>query len=154
MCQIDYSKEEIEKKIITSLDKLRNHDQYLLTIDAHERSIAHKLAIYLQEEFPELDVDSEYNRRGNITKTIRVPKDNKNWKSLETKSVFPDIIIHERGPKGRNILVIEIKKSTNPDLGDADKAKLQAFGKEPYNYKFGLFLRIGIEEDEDDLEWF
>ena len=98
--------------------------------------------------------NSEYNRRGNITKTIRVPKNNKNWKSLKTQSTFPDIIVHERGPEGRNILVIEIKKSTNLDSGDADRAKLQAFRKEPYNYKFGLFLRIEIEKDDDVFEWF
>lgn len=146
--------EELKVKINAGLDKLKENDRHLLTVNASERSITSKLASYLQVEFSEYNVDSEYNRLGKTTKILRVPKDNKNWDDLKRQSVFPDIIVHERGPEGKNILVIEVKKSTNPDPGDADKAKLQAFRKEPYNYEFGLFLKVGIGQDKDEFEWF
>ena len=92
-----YTKEEIERKVNSCLQILRERDKYLLDNNLNERTITHKLATYLQEEFPDLNVDCEYNRLENIVKTLRLPRDRVNWDDTEAKTVFPDIIIHKRG---------------------------------------------------------
>jgi len=57
-----YIKNEIERKVKSCLQILREQDKYLLDNDLNERTITHKLATYLQEEFQEFNVDCEYNR--------------------------------------------------------------------------------------------
>ena len=56
-----YTKDEIEERIKLCLRKLREQDKYLIDINVNERTIAHQLATYLQEEFQEFDVDCEYS---------------------------------------------------------------------------------------------
>lgn len=149
-----FSKDEIEGKVKASLRKLRKHDKYLLDNNLNERTITYKLATYIQEEFQDFNVDCEYNRFDDLVKRIEVPKYNVNWDDTEARTIFPDIIVHKRGTQENNLLVIEIKKSSNSDSGIIDRMKLKALIKYPYNYKFGLFLRIKIDDIDDSLEWF
>ncbi len=44
------------------LQRLVEHDRDLLLLDANERTITGRLGVYLQELFPEWNVDCEYNR--------------------------------------------------------------------------------------------
>jgi hypothetical protein len=150
---------EVENKLEKSLKKLLKNDFFLLESNAHERSITHKLAEYLQDEFEEWNVDCEYNRKGH-----RLVKKLHNWEKdykeelekdkLNEKNVFPDIIVHKRG-KRQNLLVIEVKKSTNDDNGDSDKVKLNAFIDE-LRYKYGVFISFdtGRNPGIKELEWF
>ena len=73
----------------------------------------------------------------------------------EAKTVFPDIIVHQRN-KGENLQVIEVKKSSNPDDGDFDRRKLAAFVRPPFSYQHGLFLRlkVGSSNTDYELDWF
>lgn len=73
---------------------------------------------------------------------------------LDAKTVYPDIIIHQRISRN-NLLVIEIKKSNNPDNGGCDKQKIIKF-IEKLEYEYRLFIRIGVKEDlgKNELEWF
>ena len=151
---LTYSKEEITGIVRLCLQKLRRFDQYLLDIKVNERTISHKLAEYLQECFPEFHVDCEYNRFEDLVKKLNIPEDNIDWDDTQAKTVFPDIIIHIRGSQHYNLLVIEVKKSTNKNKGSFDKLKIQTFCKKPYNYTHGLFLRIGLKGEKDYLEWF
>lgn len=57
-----FSHESIQQRVRKALEKLILHDAYLLKIDSNERSITHRLGMYLQEEFERWDVDCEYNR--------------------------------------------------------------------------------------------
>lgn len=43
-----YSDEEIKEGTYVALDQLFKNDSFLLEINVHERSVAHKLAEYLQ----------------------------------------------------------------------------------------------------------
>lgn len=52
----------IIKGINIAISELCEKDRHLLSHDLNERTIAHKLALYLQEEFQEYNVDCEYNR--------------------------------------------------------------------------------------------
>lgn len=60
----------VRNRVTRALERLIDLDGHLLEIDANERSITHKLAEYLQQEFPKYNVDCEYNRRVYNTKDI------------------------------------------------------------------------------------
>ena len=129
-----------------SLLKLKKNDWKLLKSDVNERSITHKLAIYLQENFPNFDVDCEYNRGGLDPKILNLPVSNILDNATKAKTVFPDIIIHERGTNN-NILVIEVKKSSNRNSnGRTDEEKLYAYIQQ-LGYRFGLFIKLYVGEE-------
>jgi hypothetical protein len=54
--------EEVRKRVENALRRVVEDDQHLLENDLGERCIASRLAMYLQQEFPEHSVDVEYNR--------------------------------------------------------------------------------------------
>lgn len=135
--------EDVKQCVIAAVVSLYRHDRELLEINANERSITHKLAEYLQREFPNWNVDCEYNRRGREIKRLSFefgeeikPDD------IEAKTIFPDIIVHQRGAQ-LNLLIVEVKKNRGMQT-TRDKEKLEAFGRDPaYGYKYGLFLCLG-----------
>src|SRR6266704_375800 len=53
---------EVRKRLDAALGKLVREDGYLLANNLGERCIAARLAMYLQHEFPDHNVDAEYNR--------------------------------------------------------------------------------------------
>ncbi|KKM98078.1 hypothetical protein LCGC14_1161530 [marine sediment metagenome] len=154
-----FTKAELENLINFCLQKLRRLDRYLLDEEVNERTITHKLAEYLQQQIPEFNVDCEYNRFKqrdikDIVKRLELPKDNNNWDDTKLSPVIPDIIIHERGPHGKNILVIEVKKSSSSSSETLDRNKLIAFTTDPLNYELGLFLKIGLDNEDDIMDWY
>lgn len=122
-------------------------DSFLFEKDLNERTITHKLAEYLQQEFKDWNVDCEYNRDcEKYIKSIsrwndecyRKPKIN----DSDAKTVFPDIIVHQRESKD-NLLVIEAKKSASTKDKKCDINKLEMFVKEQ-EYKFGFFIDFAV----------
>ena len=83
-----------------------------------------------------------------------LPKDQVSWEDIDSKTVFPDIVIHKRKTDDDNLLIIEIKKSSNKRGHQFDMDKINAFTMEPFSYKFGLFLEINVEDESDCLKWF
>lgn len=141
---------EDEDKVVDALESFFKADKKLLDLNASERSISHKLAEHLQKEFSDWNVDCEYNRQGEDPKRMFLDLfTDLKADDQEAKTVFPDIIIHKRNTD-ENLLVIEIKKSNNPNNGDKDIQKLKAFtdtGDEgKYKYKAGLFLVFDVEK--------
>jgi hypothetical protein len=136
----EYNKEAIESKVKIALDKLFRNDSLLLRNDANERSISHKLAEYIQTEFIGWHVDCEYNRDNHYPKKLLNKVKNVKTDNDQGHTVYPDIIIHHRNTNS-NLLVIEIKKTTNNDKGDSDHEKLEAFKKE-LCYKYSLFIKF------------
>jgi len=151
---MSYKKEELERIVCACLEKLRKQDKFLLDININERTLTHKLAEYLQQNFSEFDVDCEYNRLEKSKKELELPSDRINWNDTEAKTVFPDIIIHKRGTQEKNILIIEVKKSNSSTDGAFDQNKLMSFTIEPINYEFGLFLKIDMAASDDKLVWY
>ncbi|MGG4492908.1 hypothetical protein [Brevibacillus reuszeri] len=164
-------------KVNNAISKFFKRDQYLLINDLNERTIAHKLASYLQEEFIDLNVDCEYNKNideDNGSKNIYVLKveAERLRKSVKKEviideilhtviSIYPDIVIHKRGENNSNLLVIEIKKSTNTTDRDYDIKKLQCYTENSsYNklqYKLGLFIEFEShvpKPKKPELIWF
>ena len=115
------NKNSVEKLILDSLSAFRGKHIALLTHDANERSISHKLAEILQGLVGDhWHVDCEYNRDGHDPKRVQLPVAGTQSDETESKTVYPDIIIHKRGT-GNNFIVMEIKKSTNKESDDHDK---------------------------------
>lgn len=137
---------EIENKVNKSIRLLLKNDSFLLENNVNERTISHKFAEYLQQEFKEWHVDCEYNRNFDKPKELKLPKNGINWDDTEAKTVFPDIIVHIRNTDN-NLLVIEVKKSNSSVDEIIDKTKLIAFTKDPYSYKFGLFIKFYVGKD-------
>jgi hypothetical protein len=145
---------DIENLVTNALKQLVTRDEYLLKNDLNECTINHKLACHLEAEFPGWQVDCEYNKDADIAKGLDLPKDKIDWNDTEAKSVFPDIIIHCRGGNGPNLLVIEVKKSSNKANRNHDYNKLIEYVNK-LHYNSALFLKIGTKSDTGKwtLDW-
>lgn len=115
----------------------REHE--LLANDANERSLTHKLAEYLQGRFTGWNVDCEYNRRAKDVK--RIPGQGGSGERV----ICPDIIVHKRGER-ENLVVIEVKKSTNRERGDDEKLRALTDQTGAYGYRLGIHLVINCKQ--------
>jgi len=164
---------EVENKLELALNVLRANDGFLLQNNVSERSIAHKFALYLTILFPSYDVDCEYNSNveaDSKKKYIRLLKESaahygllhKDEKDAEIvyRNVFPDIIVHKRDSNKHNLLIIEIKKSSNSKGCDYDIEKLRKYtspdDNNNFNYPFGVLVYLGVADKlgSDRIEWF
>lgn len=137
------------QRIQLALEILLELDKFLLENDVHERTIAHRLAIYLEWLFPKWHIDCEYNLHGIHIKELPDIRDCDVDK--KTDRVLPDIIIHKRN-SDKNLLVIEIKKDKE---SACDIKKLELFTKEngKYKYRLGLFIKFN-KTNKPLLIWF
>lgn len=130
----------VARKVVAAVLSLLELDKKLLQNNASERSISHRLALHLTDQFADFDVDCEYNRDGHEIKRLHLSDASNHLEDPEGSPVFPDIIVHRRGTED-NILVIEIKKSTSSVSDDCDLKKLSTF-REKLHYRAALFLRL------------
>jgi hypothetical protein len=130
--------ELIQRIVNAALLELYQKDYVLLQHDIHENTIAHKLACYLQGYFPSINVDFEYN--GNIFNQVNERK------QIDGGNVKPDIVVHERLSNEKNILIVEIKKTSNDSDGQDDRNRLMhcTSNECSFKYRFGLFVRLGV----------
>ena len=170
---------QIERRMKIALDMLRVNDNYLLVHDVNERSITHKLAMYLNETFGKnYDVDCEYNRNledPSNSKRIRyvtMSIENKLERSKNEiedlieglyveRSVYPDVIVHKRGTNSKNLLAIEVKKSTSRINTNYDIQKLKCYtdsnNTEGLHYKYGVLIVLYAKQEryiEPELIYF
>ena len=134
--------EEIASCLNSALDALIVGDGYLLSVDSSERSISHRLAVYLAQQVPGYDVDCEYNRDGFDVKRLQLAPRRVNDNDVEAVTVFPDIIVHRRGTNEHNLLVVEMKKASSTVSPDYDMEKLKAFRHE-LKYLFAVHVTVG-----------
>lgn len=140
----------LEDVLHQSLKDLVDKDETLLEIDVNERSLTHRLAVYIERYlslhdhyFNECNVDCEYNRSlGDTKRLINIAPDNCSPGDLTATSIYPDIIIHRRTHQyhDNNILVIEAKKQFEPDELDSAKLSKLTQGEGRYEYQFGMFI--------------
>lgn len=157
----DFPREVIERKLKHSLDLLLKNDYYLLENDVNERSISHRLALYLQQEFDSWHVDCEYNRYYHTTKKLELPINHDITEKLDlppcqqpdsrdtdAKTVYPDIIIHNRGTDD-NLVVIEMKKTTSQVPKEFDINKLEAFKNQAeFSYDYAVFIKLKTRRED------
>jgi hypothetical protein len=139
-------KDDVVCRLRAAYSRLIRNDRYLLEVGANERSITHKLAEYLQDEFPKWDVDCEYNRDGKDNLPKRLMNTIKSVQTNDTNggTVFPDIVVRRRGTN-KNLLVIEAKKK-GAATDNADQDKLQAY-KTEYGYKFAFAITLPVKTE-------
>lgn len=141
--------DKIKDRFWTALNLLFKNDTFLLKEEAHERSITHKLAEYLQHQFLGWHVDCEYNRHGIDKKTL--PRE---CNDKHEENVYPDIIAHHRNTD-HNLLVVEIKLNKSKTVDKCDNAKLIEFTKSNGDYKYQLGLFIGFDRlNEPQIVWY
>jgi hypothetical protein len=136
---------EVLRILEEALRRLEANDRHLLENDLSERCIAARLAVYMQPAFDGWSVDVEYNRKGDTPKRLGLPRECLKKKDLEDEEnngdalVVPDVIVHRRGPEGPNLLVLELKKTTNRVARDCDRLRVDAF-RAQLGYTFGATI--------------
>jgi len=144
----------IGEKVLQALEKFIERDVLLLEIDANERSLTHRVAIYLQELFQDMDVDCEYNRDEHDPKELFLPGGDGDTYDTDAQTVYPDIIVHKRKTND-NLLVIEFKKTSSRIDDSKDFKKLNEYVNQ-LNYKYALFIEfeVGrIKQGISRVEW-
>ena len=179
--QIEF--DQINALVAESLKDLLLYDYILLENDVGERAITHRLAIYLEqrlrslnlEGFSNLSVDCEYNRNSKsdepyspkrlVLESYELHKITDNYAQYSDErlavSCYPDIIIHKRGCNKKNLLIIEVKKTTSRIKDDKfDIRKIKAFTvkdeQNEYDYQFGVFIKLDTRTPTNHpaCEWY
>jgi DNA-binding transcriptional regulator WhiA len=166
---------DVKDGLIICLKTLIEKDQFLLVHDVSERSISHRLGVYLSQYFKGLDVDCEYNSNVEAdngkkyivllkerARELGLLKQDEVDQELIYRAVFPDIIVHKRGRNGstNNTLIVEIKKSSSNSRHDYDREKLRAYtsshDENRLKYLIGAFVCIGVGKKNNgySLEWY
>jgi hypothetical protein len=150
-------RDDVRARLDAALQRLVQQDAYLFENNLLERCIAGRLAMYLQHQFPEHCVDVEYNRDADTPKRMSLPDQCANKIDEHGRSlVVPDVIVHRRGPNGPNILVLEVKKTTNPEPLHCDSRRIRAF-RAQYGYEFAALIvcetRPGNAPGAQIVEW-
>jgi hypothetical protein len=129
-------------KVLGALGEFYARETHLLEKDLGERTLTHRLAVRLEEQFPGWQVDCDYNRLGE--RTLRLPKATiVSTDDGSGKSVYPDIVVHQREVPD-NLLAIEIRKAANHQPPEHDR-KLRAL-TDPhvwFAYRIGLLRTLG-----------
>lgn len=150
------NRDEVARRVDAALAILRTADRRLFTAKVHERSLTHRLAVYLEHAFDGWNVDCEYDLKGIYDDKKQVVIEKPKGVNPEDADVYPDIIVHHRTRQEleHNLLVIEAKWRG----GDVeyDCRKIEAFvglgHPQTFKYQHGLLLIL----DEDGTvtkEW-
>lgn len=128
-----------------AIDRFLREDYYLLQTDSSERSVCHRLAMYLEQgiatSYPDYRVDTEFNR-GCGGKGFRS-------KVLDDKKISIDIAAHIRKLNANreydNLIAIEMKKTKEEkEKIESDKERLLKLTDSwhGFGYKAGYFIFI------------
>ncbi|PYI84459.1 MAG: hypothetical protein DME26_13185 [Verrucomicrobia bacterium] len=136
--------QELKAYVLRALNVFYARDSDLLS-QRDEWAIAHRLAVYLEQEIPGWNVDCEYNKQGS---------DSDSKRDATGKRVRPDIALHHRQQSElqHNLLAVELKRfleelqhsnQEKKEISDLDKAlryTCPAEGEQTYQYQYGLAL--------------
>lgn len=154
-------KEIVHTLIKKSIDALYKNDSYILSnqYNINERTVTHRLAIYLENHFSEFGyhVDVEYNR-------MRTDYENKgelgnllgkklNWEKTEEGScfIYPDIIIHKRDTD-ENLIEIEVKMAWKNHKKKYDYEKINEYMTQ-LGYQYGVFIELHPKQEDCLIEY-
>src|ERR1700730_7093711 len=130
-------------KVVFALSDFYAREAHLLEKDLGERTLTHRLAVALERQFPEWNVDCDYNRLGE--RIWRLPKASIVSTDDELgKSIYPDVVVHQRSIP-ENLLAIEVRKASNHQPPEHDRHKLRGL-TDPhlwFAYRIGVFVILG-----------
>ena len=130
-------------KVLGALGEFYARETFLFARDLGERTLTHRLAVYLEGQFAGFEVDCDYDRLGE--RTLHLP----HGTIVSTddhlgKSIYPDIVVHQRDIPN-NLLAVEVRKASNHQPPEHDQQKLRAL-TDPYlwfAYGIGVYLVLG-----------
>jgi hypothetical protein len=138
-------------KVVRALGEFYAREAYLFEKDLGERTLTHRLAVYLERQFPGWQVDCDYDRLGE--RTLRMPKGSiVSTDDHLGKSIYPDIVVHRRAVPD-NLLAIEVRKASNHQPPEHDQHKLRAL-TDPhlwFAYWIGVYLVLGKKSVVSDV---
>lgn len=150
---MELTERALKTRVRAALAMLFARDSKLLEYAAGERAVVAKLASYLAPLFGNCDVNVEYNRHGLDPKDLDLPS---GCRGGGRRRVFSDIVVHRRGTDKTNLLVIEIKKETNREPRECDRAKITAM-KTQLGYRWGVLIELptrrGATERQPTQQW-
>jgi hypothetical protein len=111
-------------KVVAALKEFYACEAFLFEHDLGERALTHRLAVQLERQFPDFQVDCDFDRLG--PRTLQLP----HGSIVSTddhlgKSIYPDIVVHQRTVP-HNLLAIEVRKAGNHQPIEHDRHKLRA----------------------------
>lgn len=153
------NKQQILTLLRKSVKDLYEYDAILLKreYDIHERTICHRLAIYIEKHLKEdFHVDVEYNRMrteygdediGEVIGKVL------NWEDSDEgpSFVYPDIIIHRRD-KDQNIVDIEVKMVWKNQKKILDYAKINMYIAQ-LKYKYGVYIELAENFKQSKIQF-
>jgi hypothetical protein len=129
-------------RVIASLKELYASEAFLFEHDLGERALTHRLAVYLEKQFPDWNVDCHFDRLG--VRTMQLPHGTiASTDDHLDKSIYPDIVVHQRDIPN-NLLAIEVRKASNHQPEEHDRQKLRAL-TDPhlwFAYATGVLLTL------------
>jgi hypothetical protein len=130
-------------KVVRALGDFYAREADLLERDPGERALTHRLAVAIEKQFQDWNVDCDYNRLGE--RTWKLPKASIVSTDDDLgKSIYPDIVVHRRAVP-ENLLAIEVRKAANHQPPEHDRHKLKAL-TDPhlwFAYRIGVLLALG-----------
>ena len=129
----------MRNRLLNALHTFSRDERQLLESGVREDALSHRLAIHVAREFPDWDVDAEYDKMhidGIPSAKKYIASDGREHDAI------PDIIVHRRQVMN-NFLAIEIKKIGNQRGRDRDFVKLKAY-RHQLGYLFAVFVELGI----------
>ena len=134
------NQESVEKAINEACANLYQKWPHIIEEHLNERTIvADFIAPHLRREFPEWDVNTDFNREG----VDRGPKTD-----LTGRLLLPDIIIHKHGPDGPNVAAIQVKGHWNREDRNKDEESLKRI-QAKHGYAF--LFRLELEHERHQL---
>ena len=85
-----YKQTDVKRKVHQAMRCLMKNDRDLLSVDANERSLTHRLAVYLEQVFPNYHVGCEYNRNHELPKRLKTFQKTVPSNDLEGTSLDPN----------------------------------------------------------------
>jgi hypothetical protein len=130
-------------KVVAALKEFYAREAFLFERDLGERTLTHRFAVQLEKQFPDFDVDCDFDRLG--PRTLQLP----HGSIVSTddhlgKSIYPDIVVHQREVPN-NLLAIEMRKAGNHQPVEHDRHKLRAL-TDPhvwFAYWIGVMVTLG-----------
>jgi hypothetical protein len=130
-------------KLVNAIEVFYARETHLLEKDLGERTLTHRLAVYLEKQFSGWEVDCDYDRLGE--RTLLLPKGSiVSTDDHLGKSVYPDIVVHQREIPN-NLLAVEVRSAGNHQPPEHDQQKLRAL-TDPhlwFAYRIGICLTLG-----------
>jgi hypothetical protein len=138
------TKKDIERIFGEACRILYHDNQKYIDEEANEESIVPFMTPYLKSQFKGYDVVNGYNREGPIKNdgSKRDPK-----RDIEGNCIYPDIIVHQYGPEGENLVAIEVKGYWNTEPRSHDEKKLRGLHSKQ-GYKFIYRIELGKDMAE------